>query len=335
METKSPTVTYNYPVILKDLRESSNRFTLFPIQYQNLWSMYKTHASVIWIPEEVDLTHDVEDWKKLSKEEQEFIEIIIAFFAASDGIVNFNIGCRFSQQIEIPEICAFYTIQSYMETVHSETYSLLIETLIKDSSKKDFYFNAIENIPSIKRKADFALKYMRDAPLEECLIAFAFVEGVMFSSSFCGLFYLKSKNKGMPGLMTSNSYISRDENLHSSFAVEVYKTFTNNGQLNRLPVSKVHSIAKEAMECEEAFCKECLRTDLVGMNSNAMINYVKTVCDRLLSQLQYDKLYPDTSHDFDWMCMIGVDEKSNFFEQKVTQYSSSKAVMKFSVNDEF
>lgn len=332
---KVDTITYNYPVVLKDQRESSNRFTLFPIVYQNLWKLYKTHASVLWVTEEVDLTHDVEDWKKLTKEEQEFIEIIIAFFAASDGIVNFNIGCRFSQQMEIPEICAFYSIQSYMETVHSETYSLLIDTLIKDNAKKEYYFNAIENVPSIKQKADFALKYMRDSPLEECLIAFAFVEGVMFSSSFCGLFYLKSKNKGLPGLMTSNSYISRDENLHSTFAVEVYKTFTNNGQLNKLSCEKVHSIAKEAMECEIAFCKECLKTDLIGMNSTAMINYVKTVCDRLLTQLGYEKLYPNTQHNFDWMCLIGVDEKTNFFEAKVTQYSQSTETAKFSTTEDF
>lgn len=324
----------SYPMILHDVRTNSNRFTLFPITYHNLWDMHKQAESLVWTANEVLLDKDISDFQKLPDNEKEFISKILAFFAASDGIVNFNISARFAQQIEVPEINAFYAFQSYIETVHSETYSLLIDTLIKDPHKKELYFNAIDNIPSIKKKADFALKYMEHGTFEECLIAFALVEGMFFSSSFCGIFFMKSKNRGMPGLTQTNFYISRDEMCHAQFACEVYKTFVNNGTLTKIPEERMFEIMKEAMECEISFCNECLQIDLVGMKSSDMIQYVKLVADRLLVQLGYSKLY-NASNPFDWMNMIGMDCKTNFFEAKVTAYSIPTETARFALDEEF
>ena len=324
----------SYPVILKDMRENSNRFTLFPITYNNLWDMHKQAESLVWTTNEIILEKDIADFQKLPEEEKEFISKILAFFAASDGIVNFNISTRFAQQIEIPEINAFYTFQSYIETVHSETYSLLIDTLVKDQSKKDMYFNALKNFKSIERKAEFALKYSAADSFEECLVAFALVEGVFFSSSFCGIFFMKSKNRGMPGLTQTNFYISRDEMCHAQFACEVYKTFVQNGTLNKISQDRVYEIVEEAMVSEVEFCKECLQIDLIGMKADDMIQYVKLVADRLLIQLGYEKLY-NTTNPFDWMNMIGMDCKTNFFEAKVTAYSIPTETARFSLDEDF
>lgn len=324
----------SYPVVLKDLRRRSNRFTLFPITYHNLWALHKQAESLVWTANEVLLDKDIEDFQKIPEEEKEFICKILAFFAASDGIVNFNLSARFSQQIQVPEVNAFYAFQSYIETVHSETYSLLIDTLVKDPVKKEHYFNAIETIPSVKRKAEFALKYMEHGTFEECLAAFALVEGVFFSSSFCGIFFMKTKNRGMPGLTQTNFYISRDEQCHAQFACEVYKTFVNNGTLTKIPEATMHEIVEEAMECEIEFCNECLQIDLVGMKSADMIQYVKLVADRLLVQLGYGKLY-NATNPFEWMNMIGMDCKTNFFEAKVTAYSLPTETGRFALDEEF
>lgn len=324
----------SYPLILKDTRVNSNRFTLFPIKYHNLWNLHKQAESLVWTANEVVLDKDISDFQKLSENEREFISKILAFFAAADGIVNFNISARFSQQIEIPEINAFYAFQSYIETVHSETYSLLIDTLIKDQEKKDKYFNAIDTIPSVKLKADFALKYMEQGSFEECLIAFALVEGMFFSSSFCGIFFMKATNKGMPGLTQTNFYISRDEMCHAQFACEVYNTFVDEGVLTKIPEARVYEMVKESMDCEIAFCEECLNIDLIGMKSHEMIEYVKMVADRLLIQLGYEKLY-NANNPFEWMNMIGMDCKTNFFEAKVTSYSIPTESSRFALDEEF
>ena len=324
----------SYPVVLKDTRINSNRFSLFPITYHNLWDIHKQAESLVWTANEVLLDKDIGDFNKLPENEREFISKILAFFAASDGIVNFNISVRFAQQIEIPEINAFYAFQSYIETVHSETYSLLIDTLIKDPVKKETYFNAIEKIPSVKRKADFALKYMENGSFEECLVAFALVEGMFFSSSFCGIFFMKATNKGMPGLTQTNGYISRDEMCHAQFACEVYKTFVENCTLSRIPQDRIFEIVEEAIACETDFCNECLKVDLVGMKSGDMITYVKVVADRLLLQLGYNKLYMATN-PFEWMNMIGMDCKTNFFEAKVTAYSIPTESARFALDADF
>ena len=324
----------SYPVVLKDLRENSNKFTLFPIRYTHLWDLHKQAESLVWTTNEIILDKDISDFNKLPESEQEFISKILAFFAASDGIVNFNLSARFSQQIEIPEINAFYTFQSYIETVHSETYSLLIDTLIKDQSKKEMYFNALENFPSIKKKAEFALKYMEHGTFEECIVAFALVEGVFFSSSFCGIFFMKAKNRGLPGLTQTNHYISRDEMCHAQFACEVYKTFVQNGTLTKIPQRTTFEIVDEAMTSEIEFCKECLNIDLIGMKADDMIQYVKMVADRLLLQLGYEKMY-NASNPFDWMNMIGMDCKTNFFEAKVTAYSIPTETARFSLDESF
>ena len=298
--------------------ENPNRFVLFPINYNDIWSMYKKALGSIWTVEEVDLSKDYNDWNKLDKNEHHFIEHILAFFAGSDGIVLENLAQRFCNEIQIPEAKCFYGFQIAMENIHSEMYSLLIDTLVKDTDKKHNLFNAINTIPSIQKKAHWALKWIHDKESNYAtrLIAFAAVEGVFFSGAFCSIFWLKKRGL-MPGLSVSNELISRDEALHTEFAILIYSYIKE-----KLDKNTVHAIISEAVDIEKEFIIESIPCKLIGMNSNLMSNYIEFVADRLVVQLGYDKIY-NTSNPFEFMEMISLEGKTNFFEKRVTEYAKS------------
>tara|TARA_Y100000991_G_C21961511_1_gene344718 strand:- start:514 stop:1491 length:978 start_codon:yes stop_codon:yes gene_type:complete len=298
-------------------QENPERFVLFPICYNDIWEKYKDHMSVFWTAQEIDLSKDRKDWNNLTENEKYFIKNILAFFAGSDGIVLENLGSRFMSEIQIPEAKCFYGFQIAMENIHSETYSLLIDTYIQDKKEKDRLFNAIETIPCVKRKAEWALKWIKDkdSSFATRLVAFAIVEGVFFSGSFCSIFWLKKRGL-MPGLTFSNELISRDEGLHTDFAVLLYTKYIK----NKLSEEKVHEIVSEAVTIEKEFITESLPCNLIGMNSELMKQYIEFVADRLLSQLNHNKLY-NTKNPFDFMEMISLRGKTNFFEKRVSEYA--------------
>ncbi len=298
------------------LADNPNRFVLFPIMHKDIWDMYKKAQASFWPAEEVDLSSDLNDWTKLNEKEQYFIKHILAFFAASDGIVNENLASNFCDEVQIPEARCFYGFQIAMENIHSEMYSLLIDTYISDKSEKNMLFNAIENFPAIKRKADWALKWTNpeNASFAERLVAFAVVEGIFFSGSFCAIFWLKKRGM-FPGLGLANTQIAKDEGLHTDFAVLLYSKL-----VNKLTQAKVYEIFDEAVNIECDFITNALPVELIGMNSSLMQQYIKFVSDRLLYDLGYEKKY-HTSNPFEWMDMISLQGKTNFFENRVAEYS--------------
>lgn len=296
--------------------EPENRHVIFPLTHHNIWyNHYKKHMSTFWTVEEVNLTNDIVDWKKLDEEVREYILKILAFFAASDGIVCENLLEQFMIEVKIPEVKFYYTFQAAMENIHSEMYATLIDTFELDLDKKHKLFNAVQYSAPIGKKADWALRWIGgDQPFAMRLLAFIIVEGVFFSSSFAGIFWIRSRGLGLPGLVLSNDFISRDEGLHTDFGIEIYKMLKN-----RLPENIVHSIFKEAVECEINFTEYILPTRLKGMNATLMSQYVKYVADRLCNQLGYTKIY-NVSNPFGWMENISVQGKSNFFERTVSEY---------------
>jgi ribonucleotide reductase beta subunit family protein with ferritin-like domain len=298
------------------LAEDPNRYVMFPIQDQSIWSMYKKQVDCFWRAEEVDLSKDLISWATLNKDEQYFIKMIIAFFAASDGIVVENLGMRFMSEVQLSEARAFYGFQIAMENIHSEMYSLLIDTYIKENDEKQKLFNALNNFPCIKKKADWAIKWINDkrSSFATRLLAFACVEGIFFSGAFCSIYWLKKRGK-MPGLTFSNELISRDEALHTEFAILLYKKLTK-----KLPKKKVIEIIKEAVEIEKEFICEALPCRLVSMNSKLMSQYIEFVADRLILQIGHEKIY-NVSNPFDFMEMISIEGKTNFFEKRVGEYA--------------
>ena len=316
------------------LKPTKNRYVLFPIKHQDIWKAYKDAVSTFWSPEELDLNNDRSDWEnKLNENERYFIKNILAFFAGSDGIVMENLAQRFMADTDIPEIIGFYSYQIFIENVHSETYSLLIDTYVKDTNEKARLFDAINTIPSVEKKAKWALKWINseEASFPIRLIAFAIVEGVFFSGSFCSIYWLKKRGL-MPGLTFSNELISRDEGMHTDFAVLLYSKI-----INRIKKETVYEIMKEAVEIEKQFITESIPCNLIGMNSILMCEYIEYVADRLLSQLGYEKYY-NTSNPFDFMELISLRPKSNFFEVRVGEYKMAnvgKEQEDFEIGDEF
>ena len=298
------------------LTEDENRFVMFPIEHDDIWQMYKKSVECFWRTEEIDISKDMAHWNTLTEQEQFFIKMILAFFAASDGIVIENLGMRFMSEVQISEARAFYGFQIAMENIHSETYSLLIESYIKNKEEKHNLFNAIDNFPCIKKKADWSIKWINDkrANFATRLLAFACVEGIFFSGAFCSIYWLKKRGL-MPGLTFSNELISRDEALHTEFAVLLYQKLQK-----KLKKSKVHEMIKEAVEIEKEFITEALPCRLIGMNSTLMCQYIEFVADRLVLQLGYDAIY-NTTNPFDFMEMISIEGKTNFFEKRVGEYA--------------
>ena len=305
------------------LKENPNRFVLFPIQHSDIWEMYKKQEASIWTAEELDLASDLTDWSnKLNDDERFFIKHVLAFFAASDGIVNENLAENFLSEVQYTEAKFFYGFQIMMENIHSETYSLLIDTYIKDSKEKDYLFNAIETFEPVKKKADWAMRWIDNGSYAERLIAFAAVEGIFFSGSFCSIFWLKKRGL-MPGLTFSNELISRDEGLHCDFACLLY----NNHLVNKLPKEDVRKIIADAVEIEKEFVVESLPVRLIGMNSDLMCQYIEFVADRLLVELDNEKIY-NASNPFDFMDMINLQGKTNFFEKRVGEYQKAGVLNK-------
>lgn len=306
------TRTQNEPLLTPD----DKRFVAFPIQYNDIWEMYKKQVDCFWRAEEIDLSKDLDDWKKLTADEKHFVSMILAFFAASDGIVLENLASRFMSDVQVSEARAFYGFQIAMENIHSETYSLLIETYINDKLEKDKLFNALDHFPCIKKKSDWAQKWIKDnrSGFATRLVAFACVEGIFFSGAFSSIFWLKKRGL-MPGLTFSNELISRDEALHTEFAVLLYDKLEN-----KLKKSKVHEIIREAVEIETEFICDALPCRLIGMNSIMMTQYIQFVADRLCVQLGYDKIY-NVTNSFDFMDMISLESKTNFFEKRVSEYA--------------
>lgn len=298
------------------LKENKNRFVLFPIRHNDLWEMYKKAEASFWTAEEIDLSGDLKDWKKLTKGEKHFVTHVLAFFAASDGIVNENLAVNFMREVQIPEARSFYGFQIMIENIHSETYSLLIDTYIKDPEEKRRLFNAIETVPCVKKKAQWALRWIENKNFIERLVAFAAVEGIFFSGSFCSVFWLKKRGL-MPGLSFSNELISRDEGLHCDFACLLYKMIQN-----KLSTSRIYEIIGSAVEIEKEFVSDSLPVDLIGMNSKLMCQYIEFVADRLIVALGYPKLY-NAINPFDFMELISLQGKTNFFEKRVGEYQKA------------
>ena len=298
------------------LQEDTNRYVMFPIQDQEVWQMYKKQIDCFWRAEEIDLSKDVVQWDKLDEKEKYFISMILAFFAASDGIVLENLAARFMGEVQLSEARAFYGFQIAMENIHSETYSLLIDTYIKDREEKQTLFKAIDNFPCIKKKADWAIKWINDkrSSFATRLIAFACIEGIFFSGAFCSIFWLKKRGI-MPGLTFSNELISRDEALHTEFAILLYNKLSK-----KVSKSRINEILKEAVEIEKEFICDALPCRLIGMNSDLMCQYIEFVADRLSVQLGNDKIY-NAKNPFDFMEMISIEGKTNFFEKRVAEYS--------------
>ena len=315
------------------LQEDDSRYVMFPLQDQDIWKMYKKQVDCFWRAEEIDLSKDMSHWESLTNEEKYFISHILAFFAASDGIVLENLAARFMGEVQLSEARAFYGFQIAMENIHSETYSLLIDTYIKDREEKMTLFKAIDNFPCIKKKADWAIKWINDkrSSFATRLIAFACIEGIFFSVAFCSIFWLKKRGL-MPGLTFSNELISRDEALHTEFAVLLYSKL--NKKVNK---TRVMEIIKEAVEIEKEFISEALPCRLIGMNGDLMCQYIEFVADRLSLQLGYDKIY-NKSNPFDFMDMISIEGKTNFFEKRVSEYAlaeKTKTEDVFDLSDDF
>ena len=300
------------------LEENENRFVIFPIEHHDIWEWYKKSEASFWTAEEIDLHQDLTDWTtKLNADERYFIKHILAFFAASDGIVNENLAENFVNEVQYSEAKFFYGFQIMMENIHSETYSLLIDTYVKDDKEKDLLFHALDNFPAIKKKADWALKWIDSPSFAERLIAFAAVEGIFFSGAFCSIFWLKKRGL-MPGLTFSNELISRDEGVHCDFAVHLH----NHHLVNKVPKERIKEIIVDALDIEREFITESLPASLIGMNSKLMTQYLEFVTDRLLSELQCDKVY-NTKNPFDFMDMISLQGKTNFFEKRVAEYQKA------------
>ena len=313
----------NYEPILTP---SNDRFTTFPIKYNDLWDMYKRAQGSFWTAEEIDFSKDMADWETLSDDERHFITTILAFFAASDGIVFENINNNFAKEVQISEARAFYAYQEYNEHIHSETYSLLIDKYIQDQDKKDQLFNAIDNVRCVKNKADWAMKWFdQSMGFAERLFAFACVEGIFFSGSFCAIFWLKKRGI-MPGLCFSNELISRDEGLHQEFAIALFKHLRNTPSQQT-----IHSIVRSAVQCEKEFILEALPCRLIGMNGDLMSKYIEFVADRLLKQAGYEPIW-NSENPFDFMENICLDGKTNFFEKRVGDYGKSSVGMSASDN---
>jgi ribonucleoside-diphosphate reductase beta chain len=300
------------------LQENKNRFVIFPIKHHDIWEWYKKMEASFWTAEEIDLSQDLNDWNnKLNSEERFFIKHILAFFAASDGIVNENLAENFVNEVQYAEAKFFYGFQIMMENIHSETYSLLIDTYVKDEAEKDDLFNALEVFPAIKKKAEWALKWIESDSFAERLIAFAAVEGIFFSGAFCSIYWLKKRGL-MPGLTFSNELISRDEGVHCDFAVHLH----NHHLINKVPKARIKEIIIDALNIEREFITESLPVSLIGMNAVLMTQYLEFVADRLLVELDCEREY-NTTNPFDFMDMISLQGKTNFFEKKVAEYQKS------------
>ena len=300
------------------LQENKNRFVIFPIKHHDIWEWYKKMEASFWTAEEIDLSQDLNDWNnKLSDDERYFVKHILAFFAASDGIVNENLAENFVNEVQYAEAKFFYGFQIMMENIHSETYSLLIDTYVKDEAEKDELFNALDVFPAIRKKADWALKWIESDSFAERLIAFAAVEGIFFSGAFCSIYWLKKRGL-MPGLTFSNELISRDEGVHCDFAVHLH----NHHLVNKVPKERIREIIVDALNIEREFITESLPVSLIGMNAVLMTQYLEFVADRLLVELGCDREY-NTTNPFDFMDMISLQGKTNFFEKKVAEYQKS------------
>jgi ribonucleoside-diphosphate reductase beta chain len=317
----------------KILVENKNRFVLFPLQHHDIWNYYKKAEASFWTAEEIDLSADLSDWEKLNEGEKHFVKHVLAFFAASDGIVNENLAENFVSEVQYTEAKFFYGFQIMMENIHSETYSLLIDTYIKDKAEQNHLFNAIDTVPAVQKKAEWALKWIGSESFVERLIAFAAVEGIFFSGSFCSIFWLKKRGL-MPGLSFSNELISRDEGLHTDFAVHLY----NNHIENKLSKERLIEIIGSALEIEKEFISESLPVSLIGMNSDLMKQYLEYVSDRLLIDLGVGKIY-NSENPFDFMKNIAMENKTNFFEKRVSEYSKSGVGVKedksFATDEDF
>ena len=319
------------------LEENKNRFVLFPIEHHDIWEFYKKAEASFWTAEEIDLSQDLKDWDSLNDGEKHFVSHVLAFFAASDGIVNENLGENFVAEVQYTEAKFFYGFQIAIENIHSEVYSLLIDTYVKDSKERNKLFNAIETLDCVKKKAEWALRWIEQASFAERLIAFAAVEGIFFSGSFCSIFWLKKRGL-MPGLTFSNELISRDEGLHCDFACLLY----NKHLVNKLPVERVTQIITDAVAIEKEFVTDALPVKLIGMNSDLMSQYIEFVADRLLVELGCPKAY-HASNPFDFMEMISLQGKTNFFEKRVGEYQKAgvmqkeadKDVAKFTLDEDF
>ena len=333
-DAAAPTVAVKEP--LEPLLDpNEDRHVIFPIRHPDLWNKYKLNMAVFWTPEEIDLAKDMKDWEKLSDNERHFIKHILGFFAGSDGIVMENLSSRFTREVQWPEARHFYAIQNLLEAVHSETYSLLIDTYIKDPQEKSDILRATKTIPSVEKKAKWAMEWIDspDANFATRLLGFAAVEGIFFSGAFCAIFWLKQRGI-MPGLTVSNEFIARDEGIHTDFACLLYSKI-----VNRLPKAKVHKILREAVKIEKHFITKALPCELIGMNADLMKQYIEFVADRLSLQLGYAKIYGATN-PFDFMERISLENKDNFFEKRVSTYAKAKVgkgadTMEFSTDAAF
>lgn len=315
------------------LKENKDRFVILPINYPKIWEQYKRHEASFWTAEEIDLSGDMKDWESLNDGERHFISHVLAFFAASDGIVNENLAVNFMSEVQLPEARCFYGFQIMMENIHSETYALLIDTYIKNAEEKHKLFHAIDTIPAVKKKAEWALRWIDNGTFAERLVAFAAVEGIFFSGSFCSIFWLKKRGL-MPGLTFSNELISRDEGLHCEFACLLYKMLKN-----QLTEQQVQKIITDAVTIEKEFVTEALPVGLIGMNAELMQQYIEFVADRWLSELGYATVY-NTTNPFDFMEMISLQGKTNFFEKRVGDYQKAgvmgtKETQSFSLEEDF
>ena len=311
------------------LKENNNRFVLFPIEHDDIWSYYKKAEASFWTAEEIDLGQDLKDWDTLTGDERHFIKHVLAFFAASDGIVNENLAENFVSEVQYTEAKFFYGFQIAIENIHSETYSLLIDTYVKDVQEKDGLFNALDTMDCVKKKADWALRWIDEGNFAERLVAFAAVEGIFFSGSFCSIFWLKKRGL-MPGLTFSNELISRDEGLHCDFACLLY----NNHLVNKLSNEAIQTIIADAVTIEKEFVTDALPVRLIGMNAELMCQYIEFVADRLLMELNCSKIY-HASNPFDFMEMISLQGKTNFFEKRVGEYQKAGVLNAENDNDKF
>lgn len=313
-------------------KENPNRFVILPIKHEDLWKFYKDAEACFWVSGELDFSQDLNDWKnKLNDEEKHFIKYVLAFFAASDGIVNENLAINFMKEIQIPEARFFYGMQSAIENIHSEAYGLMIDTYIQDEAEKAILFNAIETISAVSKKANWALKWIKSDNFIERLVAFACVEGILFSGSFCAIFWLKKRGL-MPGLAHSNELIARDEGMHTDFACHLYKNYIK----NKLSEERVHEIIKGALEVEQEFIINAIPVSLIGMNSTLMKEYLCYVADHLAMKLGYNRIY-NSENPFEFMELISLTGKTNFFEKRVSEYQKSGSQLKteFNLNEYF
>ena len=314
--------------------EKKNRYVLFPIKHEQIWKAYKKHVACFWTVEEIDFSKDLDDWEKLNDREQHFIKNVLAFFAGSDGIVLENLVERFSNEVSIPEVKCFYGFQIAIENIHSECYSLLIDTYIKNEEEKRKLFSGIDEIPCIGQKANWAIKWIKDkkSNFAKRLVAFAAVEGIFFSGSFCAIFWLKKRGL-MPGLTFSNELISRDEGMHTDFAILLYSMIKN-----KLSYDTIKEIINEAVSIEKEFIIDSIPCEMIGMNSKLMSQYIEFVADRLVVQLGYSKIF-NSKNPFDFMELISLDGKTNFFERRVSEYSLATSMEgeheEFSLNETF